>query len=546
MESWIVEDPRNLRAFVDQLQVAEDLRRASLHDDVSRYTSNRGPRSGHSAAASGNNLKFWRFGISTFAVACCLLLALTTYFVLNPPIIYSNEGIAATDSQAEPEIVATLSEMRDCRWDDAEEPLVSGHLFTLGSALHLLTGVAQITFESGATSIIEGPAQLTLCSNSIELNRGRVSAVVPKSASGFSVLTPSSEVIDLGTEFGVSVEDNGTSEVHVFSGEVITRSRNSAGTTYGEPIFVTTNNAVQYGPDSDQCNRLVADEGAFAKMLADDGTGQPNLSPPVDAPLSLWLASGNWIADEEQRVSVWRDAQCAENTLPDNALQADPNARPHIVKNAINGHPAVRFDGVDDFLVTTPFHSGDNQTVAFVASILGTGGGSPDRGHMSPDVIDYNGPPQFDSRWYAAPNILQIVAKADEQNRISVYPFVFLGYLDREPESPVFVGNIKTNSDLSKDAKLPHVGEPFVAVYVYDHDANRSEFWINNQLVGQNSAPAPISLTSRKVIGRNGRYSWQFLGDIAEIMIYDQGLSDSEVKTLGSSLANKFNIPLVE
>jgi hypothetical protein len=112
MESWIVEDPRNLRAFVDQLQVAEDLRRASLHDDVSRYTSNRGPRSGQSAAASGNNLKFWRFGISTFAVACCLLLALTTYFVLNPPIIYSNEGIAATDSQAEPEIVATLSEMR--------------------------------------------------------------------------------------------------------------------------------------------------------------------------------------------------------------------------------------------------------------------------------------------------------------------------------------------------------------------------------------------------------------------------------------------------
>ena len=58
----------------------------------------------------------------------------------------------------------------------------------------------------------------------IHLHEGNLVANVPKQAIGFTVLTPSSEIIDLGTEFAVGVSQSGASEVHVMQGEVKARS----------------------------------------------------------------------------------------------------------------------------------------------------------------------------------------------------------------------------------------------------------------------------------------------------------------------------------
>ena len=68
---------------------------------------------------------------------------------------------------------------------------------------------------------IEGPAEFTPRSaDRIEFVRGRLVAYVPRQARGFTVGTPSAEVVDLGTEFGVEVDAQGGTDLHVIRGRV--------------------------------------------------------------------------------------------------------------------------------------------------------------------------------------------------------------------------------------------------------------------------------------------------------------------------------------
>ena len=63
-----------------------------------------------------------------------------------------------------------------------------------------------------------------------ELRRGRLTARVPQPATGFALLSPHGKLIDLGTEFGVSVDDAGAADVVVFAGQVKASPTIPAGT----------------------------------------------------------------------------------------------------------------------------------------------------------------------------------------------------------------------------------------------------------------------------------------------------------------------------
>jgi hypothetical protein len=81
-------------------------------------------------------------------------------------------------------------------------------------------GVLEIEFLYGARVVIEGPAQFRLESaEKLRLDAGRAYAKVPGSARGFVIGTPNSTIIDLGTEFGVQVDIDGTSTVHMLKGQ---------------------------------------------------------------------------------------------------------------------------------------------------------------------------------------------------------------------------------------------------------------------------------------------------------------------------------------
>lgn len=117
------------------------------------------------------------------------------------------------------EEIATIADSRECRWK-ANSALPVEKRLTAGM-LELESGVALIEFDGGAKLALQGPAKLELISSKLaRLHQGNASVRCEHGVYSFSLQTPTSTVIDLGTEFGVAVESSGVSEVHVLDGEV--------------------------------------------------------------------------------------------------------------------------------------------------------------------------------------------------------------------------------------------------------------------------------------------------------------------------------------
>lgn len=112
----------------------------------------------------------------------------------------------------------------------------------LGRGTHEIAGgTVELLTERGARLVIEAPAKFAFSSaQRLRLDRGRLSADVPPSAHGFTVVTATGEVVDLGTRFGVDADARGGSEVHVFEGEVIAQAGQRLSLKIGDAAALRT------------------------------------------------------------------------------------------------------------------------------------------------------------------------------------------------------------------------------------------------------------------------------------------------------------------
>ncbi|MCO8124028.1 FecR domain-containing protein [Stieleria sp. TO1_6] len=159
------------------------------------------------------------------ATAACLLIA--TSWMLSRDRENTNQSTAgiiaaATVPQAsstEPSAngFAVLSGQSGAVWDG--DPIGNGALVPEGK-LHLKSGLVHLELFSGVQMVIQGDALFSVDSPmQVSLVRGRARAHVPEPAHGFRVKTASGEVVDLGTEFTVDV-DQDSARVKVVDGEV--------------------------------------------------------------------------------------------------------------------------------------------------------------------------------------------------------------------------------------------------------------------------------------------------------------------------------------
>lgn len=115
--------------------------------------------------------------------------------------------------------VALVTRLVDVKWNAEQTPFEVGDALAPGQ-FEIASGFAQLEFFCGATVILEGPAEIDLQSPLLaRVRRGTLRAQVPPAARGFSLEVDDMTVVDLGTEFGLSVTDQGAS-VQVFDGEV--------------------------------------------------------------------------------------------------------------------------------------------------------------------------------------------------------------------------------------------------------------------------------------------------------------------------------------
>ena len=222
----------------------------------------------------------------------------------QPRVAQSAASQSPEDARAEAPSVGRISGIVDCRW--AKWSAASGQwavvgeseirnpksqisnqelLVPLGAKYNLTSGFMEITYDTGAKVILQGP-----CTYEIEsaaggfLSFGKLTARVEGKAEGggrraegevsggqwaangkseipfsalrpppsalFSVRTPSAIVTDLGTEFGVEVDKRGGTTSHVFRGAVELRIANAGSTGYRTIVLIQQQAArVEVGRD---------------------------------------------------------------------------------------------------------------------------------------------------------------------------------------------------------------------------------------------------------------------------------------------------------
>jgi hypothetical protein len=213
---------------------------------------------------------------ATVVVAIGLTIAAVTY-ISRPDAIASRTALPG-DTKPEPFLlgpspkstsIGRITGMVECVWevgardwgraagahgqDTNLQATVTNHAVSLGDRFCLRSGLLEITYNSGARVLLQGPA--TYDADSVDggfLMVGRLTAKLEKkerrttvnvsalhrsgaSVSGspislFTITTPTAIVTDLGTEFAVDVNRDGVTRTHVFVGKVKVAKRTSTAT----------------------------------------------------------------------------------------------------------------------------------------------------------------------------------------------------------------------------------------------------------------------------------------------------------------------------
>ena len=184
------------------------------------------------------------------------LLTLAQMHISRPEQVVDHQSPLRTEQQTTPArntempVVGRITGMVDCQWSAASAEKLSspargravggeGGLnkstalqspVRLGDHFDIRLGLLEITYDTGAKVILQGPVTYEVESrNGGFMAIGRLTGKVDaESAKGFAIKTPTATITDLGTEFGVDVRHDGGSEVHVLKGQVEFSSRDGA------------------------------------------------------------------------------------------------------------------------------------------------------------------------------------------------------------------------------------------------------------------------------------------------------------------------------
>ncbi|WP_035604506.1 discoidin domain-containing protein [Haloferula sp. BvORR071] len=135
--------------------------------------------------------------------------------------------------------VANVLEAQDVAWTEGSPSPASGRV-PVATPLEFTRGFVKLGFPSGASVVLEGPCRFRLDEKeALSVIHGRASIHTPKGAQGFRIDTPGGRFVDLGTEFGLAVGNDGADPVvltEVFKGEVEIQAtpRDSTRLTVGE------------------------------------------------------------------------------------------------------------------------------------------------------------------------------------------------------------------------------------------------------------------------------------------------------------------------
>jgi hypothetical protein len=163
--------------------------------------------------------------------------------------------------------VATVIDSYQAEWADPSADYAVGKRISGGDDfMSLKKGMVKLAFDYGAEVIIEGPASFSFRSaEQMYLTSGKAYTYVPRQATGFIVETPSSKVVDLGTEFGVSVNYRGESLIQMYKGKasVISGRRGQTLST----VLLTAGQAGKVNSETGELAATTFEQNAFVQSF---------------------------------------------------------------------------------------------------------------------------------------------------------------------------------------------------------------------------------------------------------------------------------------
>ena len=156
--------------------------------------------------------------LSLFAVAASVsFLAASVAWFWSPAARVGKDAVGISEVTAVANVVQIS---KDSSWF-VENRRDSDAAIRVGDKIRLTRGQVRMDFACGATVTMRSPAAVEIISPMrTRAVFGTLKAHVGKGAEGFTVETPRTTVVDLGTDFGVDVSRHGSTDVVVFNGAV--------------------------------------------------------------------------------------------------------------------------------------------------------------------------------------------------------------------------------------------------------------------------------------------------------------------------------------
>ena len=216
--------------------------------------------------AAGGGARKWTVGpvlrVAAMAVFCAGLIWLAARLQPTGPAGSPAEEPAMHGGGKNQ--IARMVQLVKAKWGEDGIELKKGTRLSEGT-IRLESGLAKLRFSSGARVTLEGPAEFEIIDDDLtRLISGRLSAKIPKSAIGFKVETPTARVLDLGTAFGVDVEEDGSTEVVVFEGEVEVELPENTPSAGGKRL-ITHGKAVRTEAGGEEIRDTLYDTSMFEK-----------------------------------------------------------------------------------------------------------------------------------------------------------------------------------------------------------------------------------------------------------------------------------------
>jgi hypothetical protein len=315
-----------------------------------------------------------------------------------------------------------------------------------------------------------------------------------------------------------SISPNGGS----FSGPV-TVSLGSA--TSGAQIYYTTNGSaptsgsILYGGPFTLSSSATVRAKAVKSGMVDSAessasftinstTNPPSGGGPSLTGLKMWLKADAGVSKNGNYVARWSDQ--SGNGV--NAGQADASRQPLFVASAVNGMPALQFDGANDFMdFTLPLNGLSEMTIVVVNS--------------SRSELDGSMYGSYRSSLYWG----------DQRN--TGVSAVYLTPLS--PEAQFRFGGSTAYGKHVRPAKL---GTKWSATTAVKQSGNERLYVNGTQVLSVSGKPATVSgVPSLGNLGR-GFNAVGYIGQIAEVLVYNRALSETELQDLNAYLKSKYGM----